>query len=90
MTRAIGSGADVIAISTYNGIALSFARAVLAELDRAGAAIAVLIGGKLNQIPEASNSDLPVDVTAEIAAAGAVPCADLDAMLAALRARRGA
>lgn len=45
----------------------------------------VLIGGKLNQIPDASNTGLPVDVTAKIAALGATPCAGLDDMLPALR-----
>lgn len=88
VARAIEAGADVIAISTYNGIALSYARAVLKELGKAGPGMTVLIGGKLNQIPETSNSDLPVDVTTEIAATGAFPCTDLDAMLEALRAPR--
>jgi len=86
VARAIQAEADVIAISTYNGIALSYARAVLKELEPVRPEMAVLIGGKLNQIPETSNSDLPVDVTTEIAATGAFPCADLDAMLDALLA----
>ena len=86
VARAVEAEADVIAISTYNGIALSYAKSVLKELEQVSPGMPVLIGGKLNQIPETSNSDLPVDVTSEIAAAGALPCADLDAMLASLRA----
>jgi hypothetical protein len=35
--RARDSGADLIAISTYNGVALSFVRALTAELERLGA-----------------------------------------------------
>ncbi len=87
--RACEAQADVIAISTYNGIALGYTRAVMAELKRQGLDMPVLIGGKLNEIPRNSNSDLPADVTPQIRAAGAVPCADLDEMLAALRARPG-
>lgn len=83
--RAVQAGADVIAISTYNGIALGYARKVMDELARRGLDLPVLIGGKLNQIPENSNSDLPTDVTSQIAETGAIPCAGLDDMLTALR-----
>ncbi len=48
--------------------------------------VPVMIGGKLNEVPTDSNSDLPVDVTRDIGATGAVPCADLDDMLPVLRA----
>ncbi|MDT4889750.1 hypothetical protein FQZ97_1264940 [compost metagenome] len=40
----------------------------------------VLIGGKLNEIPEDSNSGLPVDVKADIEALGALPCETPEAM----------
>lgn len=79
---ALEVGADAIAVSTYNGVALRFARAVMAELARHGADLPVLVGGKLNEIPAESNSGLPVDVTGEIRAAGAYPCRDLDEMVA--------
>ena len=82
---AVEAGADAIAISTYNGVALGYAQSVRAELDRRGLDMPVLMGGKLNQVPTDSNSGLPVDVSAEIAALGVTPCADLDDMLAALR-----
>lgn len=82
--RALAGGADVIAVSTYNGIARHYAQAVLKALADRGATLPLLIGGKLNEVPDDTNSGLPVDVTAEIAALGALPCADLDAMLAAL------
>ena len=88
--RACDAQADVIAISTYNGIALGYARAVMAELKRRSLNIPVIIGGKLNQIPEDSNSDLPLDVTSEISETGALPCASLDDMLAVLKAMPGA
>ena len=72
---AIAGSADLIAVSTYNGIALCYAREVQAALKARGASLPVCIGGRLNQIPEDSNSGLPVDVSAEIAALGVTPCA---------------
>ncbi|MBS7538275.1 cobalamin-dependent protein [Ancylobacter lacus] len=83
---AVAAGADVIAISTYNGIALRYAREVTEALARLGAAIPVCIGGRLNQIPEDSNSGLPVDVTREIAALGVTPCATPAALILHLTA----
>ena len=76
VATAVAGGADFIAISTYNGIALRYAREVQAALECAGVNMPVLIGGRLNQIPEESNSGLPVDVQAEIAALGVLPCTD--------------
>lgn len=84
VATALAEGAEAIAISTYNGVALTYARAVLAALRARGAMLPVLIGGKLNEIPTDSNSGLPVDVTADLAKAGCSPCAGLDEMLAAL------
>jgi methylmalonyl-CoA mutase cobalamin-binding subunit len=80
------AGANVIAVSTYNGVALSYAKAVKAVMSAEGVDLPVLIGGRLNEIPADSNSGLPVDVRTDIAAIGCLPCADLDEMLAALRA----
>ncbi|MBC7738545.1 MAG: cobalamin B12-binding domain-containing protein [Candidatus Saccharibacteria bacterium] len=82
--RALAMGADVIAVSTYNGVAKRYAAEVLAALQDRGARLPVLIGGKLNQVPRDSNTGLPVDVTAEIAAMGALPCRNLDDMMASL------
>jgi len=84
--NAIATQADGIAISTYNGVALSYTKAVKSEMERRGLALPILIGGRLNEIPKDSNSGLPMDVSREIAALGVRPCADLDDMLAALRA----
>jgi methylmalonyl-CoA mutase cobalamin-binding domain/chain len=84
--RALAMGADVIAISTYNGVARRFVAAVLAALTERGASLPVLVGGMLNEVPADSNTGLPVDVSAELAALGALPCRDLDGMLATLKA----
>ncbi|MEB8386008.1 cobalamin-dependent protein [Rhodobacteraceae bacterium KMM 6894] len=82
--RALSEGADAIAVSTYNGVALGYTRAVIAVLQERGATLPVLVGGKLNEIPADSNSSLPVDVSGDIRAAGAHPCAGLDDMLEVL------
>ncbi|MFC5392603.1 hypothetical protein [Bosea vestrisii] len=81
---ALANGCDVIAISTYNGIALRFATEVLAALERAGARLPVCIGGRLNQIPEDSNSGLPVDVTDDLARLGVIPCPTPEGLVAEL------
>jgi methylmalonyl-CoA mutase cobalamin-binding subunit len=78
---------DAVAISTYNGVALDYYSA----LRRAGIAVPILIGGRLNQIPQGSNSSLPVDVGDELAKAGALVCraaADLAPALAMLEKPR--
>ncbi len=74
--RAGESGADFIALGTYNGVALDYLKRLLAEMDGRGLAVPVFIGGRLNQIPDDSNTSLPVDVGAELEAAGAVVCRD--------------
>ena len=72
-----------IAARAYNGIALRYAEGVLASLARTGDPLPLCIVGRLNQIPEDSNSGLPVDVTREIDALGAVPCPTPEAVVAA-------
>ena len=83
---AAAGGADFIALSTNNGIALSYLTRLRAEMSKAGLDIPVYLGGRLNQVPEGSNTSLPVDVSAELRAAGAVTCDDLPQMLGDLAA----
>ncbi len=78
------SNVDAIAISTYNGIALRFMRSLQQELASIGSQMPVFIGGKLNQIPDDSNTSLPVDVSVDLEALGAVPCADVESIIQAL------
>jgi hypothetical protein len=40
--------------------------------------MAVLVGGRLNEVPDDSNSGLPVDVTDDLKALGCLTCRDLD------------
>jgi len=81
VTAAAAGGADFIAVSTYNGIALDYLTDLRAAMDAAGLDIPVFIGGKLNQVPEGSNTSLPVDVSAALGRRGAIVCADPEEML---------
>ncbi|MGO1120063.1 cobalamin-dependent protein [Rhodovibrionaceae bacterium A322] len=69
-------GADLIALSTYNGVALSFVTALKSELQARDLTLPLLVGGRLNQIPDTSNSSLPVEVGADLAELGALPCTE--------------
>jgi methylmalonyl-CoA mutase cobalamin-binding subunit len=82
--QALAGGADLIAVSTYNGIALDYLVALRSALAARGGEIPIVIGGKLNQIAEHSNSSLPSDVTAALAEAGGVPCPDMASFAARL------
>ncbi|WCR01380.1 cobalamin-dependent protein [Paracoccus saliphilus] len=82
--RALSFRADAIAISTYNGVARRYVADVRNALAEKGSELPVLVGGMLNEVPLDSNSDLPIDVSTDIAALGAIPCADLDDMLTTL------
>jgi methylmalonyl-CoA mutase cobalamin-binding subunit len=78
---ALHEHADAIALSTYNGIALNYYKALREHL---GKSIPVLIGGRLNQIPDTSNTSLPVDVGDQLAAAGAIVCREIEDAVPAL------
>ena len=84
--RARAAQADFIAISTYNGVALDFVKRLMSALTDAGLTLPVFIGGKLNQVPEVSNTSLPVDVSTELERAGALPCQSISEFLSRLAA----
>ena len=50
-------------------------------MEARGLRLPIFIGGKLNQIPDDSNTSLPVDVSAELEAAGAITCGQIGEML---------
>jgi methylmalonyl-CoA mutase cobalamin-binding subunit len=79
--QAKSARADFIALSSYNGVALDFVSELKRHLQQLGIAIPVFIGGKLNRVPDGSNSSLPVDVSDEIAATGAIVCSGVETML---------
>ncbi len=80
---------DIIAISTYNGVALGYYQALKRALSGLGLDIPVIIGGRLNQIPEGSNTSLPVDVGEQLAEAGALVCREAHELVARLDALVG-
>jgi methylmalonyl-CoA mutase cobalamin-binding subunit len=84
VARAIAGGADVVAVSTYNGIALRYAREVRDAMAGTGVTLPLCIGGRLNQVPDDSNSGLPVDVAGEIEALGVLACPTPERLIALL------
>ncbi|MGI9373085.1 MAG: cobalamin-dependent protein [Hyphomicrobiales bacterium] len=75
---------DAIALSTYNGVALTYARSLKRVLERAKLNVPILIGGRLNQIPEGSNTSLPVDVSEKLRQEGFVVCEQIEDAVPAL------
>ena len=75
---------DLIAVSTYNGVALSYLRGLRAELARAGLDLPIFIGGKLNQVPDDGLASMPVDVSAQLRSLGAFVCARVEELLSEL------
>ena len=76
--------ADAIAVSTFNGIALDYVRQLKSELNVRGLETPILVGGRLNQIPDGSNTSLPVDVSEELSAHGAIVCNEIEDCVPAL------
>ena len=72
---ALQENATAVLISTHNGMALTFAEKLLAELKLRDISPQVIIGGRLNQ--EIEGQDMPVDVTEQLSALGIDVCVDL-------------
>jgi methylmalonyl-CoA mutase cobalamin-binding subunit len=79
--RAKEAEADLVAVSTYNGIALSYLQALRQEMAQVDLYLPIFVGGKLNQIPEDSSTSMPVDVTDELRDLGAIVCLRVEDML---------
>jgi methylmalonyl-CoA mutase cobalamin-binding subunit len=77
-------GADFVAVSTYNGVALGYLKTLNKALKVAGVSVPILIGGRLNQLPDSSNTSLPVDVSGRLTEAGALVCERAEDMIAPL------
>jgi len=73
--------ADVIAVSTYNGVATSFVERLTDEMGTLGLTIDVYIGGRLNVVPNGSNTGIPVDDMNALEKAGAMTCERVEDML---------
>lgn len=75
--QAAEDGPDLIALSTYNGMAMDYYLRLREALDARGLDVPVAMGGRLNQIPEGSNTSLPVEVGAALTRRGALVCRDV-------------
>ena len=65
---ALETDSRVILVSSYNGIARTFARTLLKELDRLHIDAEIFMGGLLNENEVGGN--IPVDVTSDLSAMG--------------------
>lgn len=73
--------AHAIAISTYNGVALDYAKQLRQVLEENCIRCPVLMGGRTNQILPETVSSLPVDVTDALASEGAIVCRSMDDLI---------
>lgn len=76
---ALEAGATTILVSTHNGMALTYARELLRELEKRSLSIPVAIGGTLNQDIEGVAT--PVDVGDELTRMGVNVCRSITDML---------
>ncbi|MBW2059194.1 MAG: cobalamin-dependent protein [Deltaproteobacteria bacterium] len=72
-------GAEVLAVSTHNGMAYEFAGLLREEFSKRSLKVPVFMGGRLNQTVE--GRDLPEDVAGRLADYGIVPCEDVAMLL---------
>lgn len=79
----MNSGANVLMISTHNGMALEYARLLLEELEERNVRIPVIMGGVLNQKVE--DLTMPVDVDDELASLGIRPSRNLKDLASILK-----
>lgn len=70
------TGGQAVLVSTYNGIALDYVRALKAALGATH--VPILVGGRLNQVPSGSNTSLPMDVSLELESEGAIVCREIE------------
>ena len=82
--RVRAAGADLVAVSTYSGVALRYVTELRQAMERAGRDVPIFVGGKLNEVPEGSLSSLPEDVTQELEDLGVVVCLQVEDMLGRL------
>lgn len=73
------TGATAILVSTHNGMALTYARALRRELERVGVDAVVAMGGTLNE--DLDGHDTPVDLSNELRQLGVKVCTDVTDVL---------
>lgn len=77
------SGSKIVCISTYNGMAYSFGKALITALEEAGMDhVKVLMGGRLNEAID--GSDVPIDVRDKLIELGISVDNDIDKLVDAV------
>ena len=79
---AVETAADAVAVSTYNGMALSLGRQLQEELGSRGVRPSIFLGGRLNEDLEDGEA---TDVRPMLRDAGIVPCDSVEDMARGLR-----
>ena len=79
----VETAADAVAVSTYNGQALSLGRQIRGELDKRGVDPQVYLGGRLNEDLEEGEA---TDVRPHLRAEGILACDSVEEMAQGLRA----
>lgn len=72
---ALEAGATAVLVSTHNGMALTYAKQLLRELQTRQLDIKVFFGGTLNQ--DLPDSDTPIDVRDDLRELGIIVCEDV-------------
>jgi methylmalonyl-CoA mutase cobalamin-binding subunit len=80
-SRSFSENAHFIALSSYNGVALQFVSALRDEMEKLNMKVPVFVGGKLNRVPEGSNTSLPVDISDDLARVGALVCPTVETLV---------
>ena len=81
----IETGSKIVAISTYNGMAYSFGKALTENLEGAGLEdVKIIMGGRLNEPMD--GGDLPEDVTAQLKEMGINTDNDVDSIVGTIAA----
>jgi methylmalonyl-CoA mutase cobalamin-binding domain/chain len=83
----VETDADAVVISTHNGVARAFGQHLMRELEAAQAGgVAVFMGGVLNE--GVDDSEVPIDVSADLNAVGIETPGTIDRLVEALIERR--
>ncbi len=82
--RASDAGADMVAVSTYSGVALRYITELREAMESLECDLPIFVGGKLNEVPDGSPSSMPEDVSRELDELGAVVCLRIEDMLGRL------
>ena len=81
----VETASQFIAVSTFNGIALSYATELLEALKSYDLDNPVFMGGLLNENQE--NGNLPVDVTGQLKDLGMICCSSADQIIQKIKDR---